>query len=121
MGAPHVGDEAEVGVGDAAQRINLTGVAGSHFDDGNLGVGRDGEEREGDAEVVVEVAGGGVGAVAAGEDGVDQLFGGGLAVGAGDANEGDGELAAVVCGQLLQSLQHIGHYDAAGVGAVAAV
>ena len=60
----------------------------------------------------VEIARSGVGAVAFGQDGVDKLLGGGLAVGAGDAYEGDGELAAVVCGQLLQGGEYIGHHYA---------
>ena len=87
--AAHIGDKAEVRVGDAAEVGNLSRVAGTHLYDGNLGVGGDGEERERHAEVVVKVAGGGMGAVAFGQYGVDKLLGGGLAIGAGDAYEGD--------------------------------
>ena len=87
-------------------------MAGPHLYDGNLCVDGDGKEREGHAEVVVKIAGGGVGAVAFGQDGVDKLLGGGFAVGAGDAYEGNGELAAVVCGQLLQGGEHVWHHDA---------
>ena len=115
MGAAHVGDKAEVGVGDATEVGNLARMTGPHLDDGNLCVGGDGEEREGHTEVVVKIAGGGVGAVAFGQDGVDKLLGGGLAVGAGDAEEGDGELAAVVSGQLLQGGEHVWHHDASVV------
>ena len=61
------------------------------------------------------VASGGMGAVSAAEHGMDEFFGGGLAVGAGDAYEGDGELAAVVCGQLLQGGKHVGYHNAAVV------
>ena len=121
VGTAHVGDEAEVGVGNAAEVGYLAGVAGSHFDDGYLGVGGDGEEGERHAEVVVVVADGGMGAVAAGEDGVDEFFGGGLAIGAGDAYEGDGELAAVVGGQLLQGGKHVGYHNAAVVDLVLGV
>ncbi len=115
VGAAHVGDKAEVGVGDAAEVGNLSRVAGPHLYDGNLCIGGDGEEGEWHAEVVVEVAGGGVGAVAFGQDSVDKLLGGGLAVGAGDAYERDGELAAVVSGQLLKGSENVWHHDAAVV------
>ena len=112
VGAAHVGDKAEVGVGDAAEVGNLAGMACPHLDDGNLCVDGDGEEGKRHAEVVVEVAGGGVGLVAFGQDGVDKLLGGGFAVGAGNAEEGDGELAAMVCGQLLQGVEYVWHHDA---------
>ena len=115
VGAAHVGDKAEVGVGDAAERLNFARMVGTHLNDGNLCVGGDGKEREGHSEVVVEVAGGGVGAVAFGQYGVDKLLGGGLAVGARDAYHGDGELVAVVRGQLLQGQQHVLHHHAAGI------
>ncbi len=113
VGAAHIGDKAEVGVGDATEVGYLARMAGPHLYDGNLCVGGDGKEREGHTEVVVEVAGGGVGAVAFGQDGVDKLLGGGFAVGASDAYERDGELAAVACGQLLQGGKHVGHHNAA--------
>ncbi len=111
--AAHVGDKAEVGVGDATESLNFARMVGTHLDDGNLCIGGDGKEREGHSEVVVEVAGGGVGAVAFGQDGVDKLLGGGLAVGAGNAYEGDRELAAVVSGELLKGGEHVWHHDAA--------
>ena len=113
-----VGDEAAVGVGDAAEEFYLAGVVGTHLDNGHLGVLGDGEQGEGDAEVVVEVALGGRHPVAAGEDGGDQLLGGGFAVGAGDADDGDGEVAAVLAGKLLEGAQHVGHDDAAVVDLV---
>ena len=46
---------------------------------------------------------------------MDKLFGGGLAVGAGNAYEWDGELAAVVSGELLKGGEHVGHHDTAVV------
>ena len=59
-----------------------------------------------------------MGAVAFCEYGVDELFGSGLAVGAGDAYEGDGELVAVVTCQLLECGEYVGHHHAAGVVAI---
>ena len=41
VGAAYIGDEAEVGIGDFTEGIDFTGVVGSHFDDGNLGVGKE--------------------------------------------------------------------------------
>ena len=52
---------------------------------------------------------------AAGEDGVDQLLGGGLTIGSSDADDGDGELATVVGCQLLESGKHIVDYHTAVV------
>ena len=40
---------------------------------------------------------------------MDKLFSGGLAVGAGDADDGDGQVAAVFAGQFLEGGQHVGH------------
>ena len=42
---------------------------------------------------------------------MDKLFGGGLAVGASNADEGDGELPTMVSGKLLKGGEHIGHHD----------
>ena len=54
-------------------------------------------------------------AVTTGKDGVDQLLGSGLSVGACDANDGDSELATVVGCQLLESGKHIVDYHTAVV------
>ena len=53
---PDVGDEAIVGVGDLAEEIDFTRVAGTHFHDGHLGVRLDAQQGERHADVVVEVA-----------------------------------------------------------------
>ena len=63
VGAAYIGDEAEVGIGDFTEGIDFTGVVGSHFDDGNLGVGGDGKEGERYAEMVIEVSSRGMSAV----------------------------------------------------------
>ena len=46
---------------------------------------------------------------------MDKLFGGGLAVGASNADEGDGELPTMVSGKLLKGGEHVGHHDTAVV------
>ena len=109
---PHVGDEAVVRTGYLAQRGNLAGVVGAHLHDGNLRVGGDGEEGEGHAEVVVVVALRGVGAVLARQHGVHQLLRRDLAVRPCDADNGDGESAAMIFRQLLQRLQNVRHHNA---------
>ena len=113
--ASDVGDEATVGVGDAAEELDFARVVGTHLDDGEFGVGGDGEQCERHAEVVVEVAFGGRGAVAFGEDGMDELLGGGFAVGAGDADDRHLEVATVFACQFLECFQHVGDHDAAVV------
>ena len=118
VGAAHIGDESAVGVGDAAEELDFAQMVGAHLDDGNLGIGGDGQQGQRHAEVVVEVALGGRHAVALGENGGDQFLGGGLAVGAGDADDGDGEVAAVLAGKFLQGAQHVGDDDATVVDLV---
>ena len=65
--------------------------------------------------MVVEVAHGGMGTITATEHGMDKLFGCGLAIGAGDAKDGDSELCTMVPCQLLQRRQHIIDHHAAVV------
>ena len=93
-------------------------MVGPHLNDGNLGIGGYAQKGEGHTEVVVVVAGGGMGAVAAAEDGMNQFLGGGFAIGAGDADDRNGEMLAVVFGQFLQCCQHVRHQDAAVVDTV---
>ena len=112
MGLAHAGDQAAGGLDDARQLGDFAGGAGAHFHDGQVGAFVDAEEGEGDADVVVEVRLGGYHVVLLGQDGGDELLGGGLAVGAGDADHRDVELAAVVGGQLLQHFQGILNDDA---------
>ena len=119
VGDADIGDEAAVGVGDAAQGLDFAGVVGAHLHDGYLALRRHAKQGQRHPEVVVVVACGGGGAVAPSQDGVDELFGGRLAVGAGDANHGDGHVSAVQYGQVLQGLQHVVDHDAAVVDAVA--
>ena len=86
----HAGDKPEVRLSDIAEEVNLARVVGTHLNHCDLTVGRDGEKCERHAKVVVEVASGCVHTIATAEHGGKQLFGGGLAVGAGYAYNGYG-------------------------------
>ena len=73
---------------------------------------RDGEQCERHSDVVVEVAFGAGGAELRLQHSVYQLFGGGFAVGAGDADDGNVELLAVLLRQFLERFQRVVHHDA---------
>lgn len=87
-----------------------------HLDDGGLGVGGYGEDGEGNAYVVIEIAFCGYGLVFLGEDGGGQLLCCRLAVGACYADDGYGELLAMVCCELLECLERVGRDEGTGVG-----
>ena len=116
MGLADVGDDAMGGEGVFTITFDLLLVVGAHFDDGQLGVGADGEEGEGDADMVVEVALGGVGTKGGGEDGVDELFSGRFSIAASYGEEWYVELLSVMEGELLQGLQGVGDEDEPIVG-----
>ena len=84
MRFPDVGDEAVVGVGDLAEEVDFTWMGGAHFHDGDLGFGLDAQQGERHTDVVVEVAHRVDDVVFLGQHCRDELFGGCLAVGAGD-------------------------------------
>ena len=110
---PYIGDESVVGACDGAQVGNFARMVGSHLHDGNFIRWLYREQCQRNAYVVVEVALGVGGAEFFCHHSGNQLFGGGLSVGACDADDGDGELLPMVGGQLLQSLQTVlDHYAA---------
>ncbi len=86
VGTADVGDQAVVRSADLDELGDVVGVAGPHFDDGNLRPGRDGQQRQGHADVVVEIALRGRDTVFPGQDGGNEVLGRGLAVGAGQAD-----------------------------------
>ena len=112
VGLAHGRDQAAGGLGNLRERRNLAGCAGAHFHDGHLRMLVEAEQRERHADVVVEVGLSGYQVVRLGQYGRHQLLGRRLAVGAGDAHDGNVELPAVVSGQLLQHGQGILHHDA---------
>lgn len=115
VGLADIGDKAKVGLSDSTQGIDLARMAGSHFDDSHLGIGRDSEDGERDAEMIVEITSGGMGAILAREDGKGKFLGGSFAVGAGDADKWNRQLLSVVTREVLQSRQDIGDEDTAVV------
>ena len=111
----HVGNESQVGLGHGQQGFQVLGMAGTHFHNGNLGAGTNLEDRERDANLVIEVAFRSAHAVGSAQGCLDQFLGGGFAVGAGKADHGNAQLPAVVSGQGLEGLQGIGNLDETGV------
>ena len=111
MGLADIGNEAVGGEGICAIPFYLLLVVGAHFDDGEPGVFPDRQDGKGDTNMIVEVAFCGIGCECRGQDGVDQFFGGGLAVAAGDGDEWDVELFPVVEGELLEGGKDVGDED----------
>ena len=90
-------------------------MAGAHLHNGNLGAGAYLEHRERNAYLVVQVALGGTYPVGGAQRGLDKLLGGGLAVGAGQADHRNAELPAVVGRQGFEGFQRVGDLDQTGV------
>ena len=86
-------------------------MAGAHLDDGYLVFRSQAEQRLGHPYVVVEVALGVEHVVLLLQHGGDELLGGRLAVGAGNADDGNLELAAVFAGQVLEGLEAVVDLD----------
>ena len=107
VGTPHIGDEAARRLHIVYQRLDVSRVAGPHFHDRNLVFRAQGEERFGHSHIVVEIAPGVHHVVFLSQHGRDELLGGGLAVGARDADDGDVEPAAVLAGQFFESGEHV--------------
>lgn len=121
MGAADIGDQSAGRLDQIDQRADVAGMACSHLDDGNIMFGSETEERLWHADVVVEIAFGEEDIVTAGQNGGDEFLGGRLAIGAGDADDGNGEPAAMVAGQLLERLQTVVDEDAARIGGIRGV
>ena len=105
MRSADVGDQATIRAGDSAEVAYLAGVVRAHFDDGHLVRLREAKQREGYADVVVEVALRAERAEASGEDSGHELLCRRLAVRAGDANDGCVECFAMQSGEALQGLE----------------
>ena len=118
MGAADVGDEAAGGLNVFHELLDVARVGGAHLDDGNLVVGIEAEQCLGHTDVVVEVALGVHHVVFLSQDGRNEFLGSGLAVGAGDADDGDVELAAVLARELLEGQEAVIDEDETWVGGV---
>ena len=86
----YVGDDADTRFGDGCQGADLARVIHAQFEDGDAAIVRQTQDRERDAEVVVEIADGVAGAELRRDQGGDDVFGGGLAGAAGYADHGSG-------------------------------
>ena len=111
MSASDVGDESEVSLSYAAESCYLAGMVGTRLDDGHFVLRLDTQEGERHADVVVQVALGAEHALPLREDGRGQFLGGRLTVGTRNLQHRSAPSPAMVGGQLLQSLQHIGNKD----------
>ena len=107
MGASDVGDETTGGLGSLGECLDVAGMACPHLDDGDVVVGRQAQQRLGYADIVVEVALGVEHVVLLLEHGGDELLRCRFAVGAGDGDDGDIELAAVLTGNVLEGLEAV--------------
>ena len=102
-----VGDDAVIGFCDTTQGGYFARGAGPHFDDTEFDAGGHGQQRQRDADVIVQVALCGIYPVFLRQDGMYELFRGGLAVGTGDGEYGDTQPRAVHGCQLLQRLEYV--------------
>ena len=107
VGAGDVGDQRHVRLHQAAGPGDFAGGVGAQLDHRLAVLGVQTQQRERHADVVVEVAVGGQGALAQ-QDG-DHFFNGGLAGVAGDRHARHRELGGVAGGQAAQTLAGIGH------------
>jgi len=111
VGLAGIGDDAMCREGVFTIPFYFLLVIGAHFDDGKLGILLHGQDGEGNADVIIQIALGGIGDMGGGEDGVYQLLRRGLPIAAGDGYKRDLELTAMVEGQPLQGGEHVFHED----------
>ena len=116
VGTTDVGNESAGGFDGLYERLDVARVAGTHLDDGYLVLLGQAEQCLGHTHVVVEVTLGVEHVVLLAQNGGDEFLGGRLAVGAGDADNWDIELAAVLACQVLKGLQTVLDYDYFWIG-----
>ena len=102
-----VGQDAVVRLGDRCQQSQFAAGARAHLHHAELRVAGHGEQRQRHADVVVEVAAGGVDLEPLGQHAADKLFRGGFAVAARDGEDRDSERPAVAAGKVLQGFQRV--------------
>ena len=107
--ATHGGDDPDRGLREPGQQRDLTGDVEAHLEDHGLVLGAKTKQREGQADLVVEVALAAQHRAADGEDLGDLLLGGGLREGAGDADDERVEALAPGCRDGAQGVARIGH------------
>jgi len=111
-----VGDHADIGQGDARELTDLPVATHRHLDDDDLGALLDVEERQRDADLVVQVGRGGHGARHGPEESGEDVFCGRLAGAAGDGHDLDAGAPAHLRAQTLQRRQPIVDDHSRGAG-----
>ena len=111
MFGARIGDDADGRRGKGGERGELPGVVGAHLDDRVALVVFESQQRQRQADVVVEVAAGGERGGELAQDRGDHLLAGGLAVAACDADDRAG-VARAACGRrTLQGDERIRDQD----------
>ena len=117
MDLAHICDNGKVRLHHLAHVADLTEMVHARLDDGSLMALLQRQQRQGCADIVVEIGLGLMGAEPPGQHRRDHFLGGGLAGGAGDLHEGDAEPLPVPGGQGLQRGLGILHQHVALAGA----
>ena len=97
-----IGKDADGGVDDVAEGGHLAGLGDASLEDGEIVLGSHLPDGEGDADLGVVALGAGDDATVRCEKLDEPVFDDSLAVAAGDADDGNVELAAMVGGKLLE-------------------
>lgn len=109
MGQSNIGDHAVCRLGNLAQLGDFSLVVGPHFHKGEFSVHRHGEQREGHANVVVQVAMGSMHIEFPAQYRLDELFGGGFAIAACESKYRCFKTPPVGLCQALKGLESIVH------------
>ena len=100
-----IGDDADRGTTDAHQRLDFTGAVGSHLHHCEAVLAAYPEQRQGHADVIVEIAAGAQARAGLGQDAGNHFLDRGLAIAAGNANDWNGKALAPGPGASGQRLQ----------------
>ena len=104
-------NDTNMGLGETAQRGELSGAARSHFQDQEVVLRRGAQQSQRQANVIIQIPLGRPGGSLGGKDLGHQLFGRCFAVAAGNANHPRGKPLAVPGGEVLEGGQRIGDGD----------
>ncbi len=102
-------DQGHVRARDPGQVGDVARLAGAHFVDGELGLVRRLDHRQRQADLVVAIAGAGIGLAGALQDGAHQHLDAGLAVAAGDRHDLAAAVALQAGGKPGQGQLGVGH------------
>ena len=103
-----IGDNGDIRQGDLGQRSNLAGMIRAQFQHEIILVRVGREDRQGNADVVVEAFGGDRSAKTVAQDTIDEMLGAGFAVAAGDGDHFAAQLPANMPGQPAHRQARVG-------------